>query len=53
MGRTKLDELIDQGLIKAKKAPGEHNAPVYVDLDSIDAYYESLPDKIPATAPLT
>lgn len=44
MGRTKLDVLIDQGRVRAKKEPGNPQAPVYVDLDSIDEYYNSLPD---------
>jgi hypothetical protein len=44
LGRSKLDELILSGLIRAKKEPGNPQAPVYVDLTSIDQFYDSLPD---------
>jgi hypothetical protein len=45
IGKTKLDELIGKGLIRAKKVPGSSpNTSVYVDLDSVDQYFDSLPD---------
>jgi hypothetical protein len=42
VGRSKLDKLIGQNLIQAKKEDGSPNAPVYVDLDSIDAFFANL-----------
>ena len=50
VGRTKLDQLIAAGLVRAKKDPSGRNTTVYVDLDSVDAYYEGLPDARDARA---
>jgi hypothetical protein len=44
VGKTKLDELIAQGRVRAKKEGTAKNAAVLVDLDSYDAYVEALPD---------
>jgi hypothetical protein len=44
IGRTKLDELIALGHVRAKKAGPARNAAVLADMDSYDAYVESLPD---------
>jgi hypothetical protein len=43
-GRTKLDGLIAEGRLRAKKDEGGRNAPVFVDLDSIDELYASMRD---------
>jgi hypothetical protein len=45
LGRTKIDELIAEGHLRAKKEPGGHSAPVYIDLDSIDEFFANLPDQ--------
>jgi hypothetical protein len=42
LGRSKIDKLIGQGLIEARKEDGGINAPVYIDLDSIDAFFTNL-----------
>jgi hypothetical protein len=42
-GKTKMDELIEAGKVRAKKEGGRNGA-VDIDLDSIDEYYDSLPD---------
>ena len=45
LGRTKLDGLIDAGLIEAKKEdPANPRSMVFVDLDSVDRYFENLPN---------
>jgi hypothetical protein len=44
IGRTKLDELIGEGRIEARKEDGGgRNTPVWVDLNSIDAFFANLP----------
>jgi hypothetical protein len=43
-GRTKMDWLIGERLVRAKKESDSRSSPVYVDLDSIDEYRENLPD---------
>jgi hypothetical protein len=43
MGHTKGDELIALGHFRAKKEEGGRRATVYVDLDSIDEFFENLP----------
>jgi hypothetical protein len=40
VGSTKMNELMQAGLIAAKK----HGVKVIVDLDSVDNYYAALPD---------
>ena len=45
IGRTKMDGLITEGRVRAKKDEGGRNAPVFVDLDSIDEMYASMRDK--------
>jgi hypothetical protein len=40
VGSTKMNELMQAGLIAAKK----HGVKVIVDLDSVDQYYEALPN---------
>jgi hypothetical protein len=42
-GRTVGDKHLRAGNFRGKKEGGANGA-VFVDLDSIDAYYESLPD---------
>jgi excisionase family DNA binding protein len=42
ISKTKIDRLIAEGRIRAKKDDGGRNAPVFIDLDSIDEYYDSL-----------
>ena len=42
IGRSKLDKLIGLGLVEARKEDGGPNAPVFVNLDSIDSYYANL-----------
>jgi hypothetical protein len=37
-GRSKMDYLIGLNLVEAKKEDGGRNAPVWINLDSIDAY---------------
>jgi hypothetical protein len=44
IGRTKLDEMIRSGRVSAKKDEGGRNAPVYVNLDSIDEMYAAMRD---------
>jgi len=42
-GRTKMDGLISEGKIRAnKEGEGGTNAPVHVDLDSIDEFYAAM-----------
>ncbi len=42
IGKTKIDRLIAEGKVRAKKEDGGRNAPVFVDLDSIDEFYEGM-----------
>jgi hypothetical protein len=44
VGRTKIDELIGLGVVRAKKEGTSKNAPVLIDDSSYDDYVESLPD---------
>ena len=46
-GRTKGDRLIATGKFRAKRSSGE----VIVDLDSVDAHYDDLPDAAASRAP--
>ena len=46
-GRTKGDRLIATGKFRAKRSDGE----VIVDLDSVDAHYDNLPDAATSLAP--
>jgi len=46
-GRTKGDRLIAAGKFRAKRSDGE----VIVDLDSVDAHYDNLPDVVTSLAP--
>ena len=51
-GLTKFNQLIKDGLIPAKKEPGKPQAPVTIDLDDVDRFFQNLPDvskKSPAT----
>jgi hypothetical protein len=44
IGKTKMDGLIAEGRVRAKKDAGGRNAPVFIDLTSIDEVYASMRD---------
>lgn len=42
ISKTKMDRLIAEGKVTAKKEDGGRNAPVFIDLDSIDQFYNGM-----------
>jgi hypothetical protein len=44
IGVTKMNELIAQGLVRAKKEAGGMQGHVWIDTHSYDSYIENLPD---------